>query len=140
MKTRSYLTFQGRCAEAVALYERAFDATVQQILRFGDLPPNPAFSVPDAYKDKVLQCTLTIGDDFIRLSDCGPGQPLNDPESERLSIAVEASVSEIRNAFAVLSENGRVGMPLTETFYSPCTGVVFDPFGVMWNLVADKEK
>jgi len=27
---------------------------------------------------------------------------------------------------------------LAETFYSPCAGVVFDKFGVMWNFVAQQ--
>ncbi len=135
MKMRSYLTFSGECSEAIALYERAFDAKIMQILRFKDLPPNPAFAVPDAFLEQVVQCTLQVGDDFIRLSDCGPGTVLNGVETERLAIAVETNVGQVRHAFAALAEEGRVSMPLTETFYSPCAGVVFDKFGVMWNFV-----
>ena len=63
-----------------------------------------------------------------------------DPESERISLAVEASTEEVKHAFCVLSEEGRVGIPLAETFYSPCTGVVFDKFGVMWNLITPKRQ
>ncbi len=79
-----------------------------------------------------------MGDDFIRLSDCGPGHALNDQDTEKLSIAVEADVDAVRHAFAVLAEEGNVGIPLAETFYSPCAGVVFDKFGVMWNFVGQK--
>ena len=85
-----------------------------------------------------MQCTLNIGSDFIRLSDCGPGHDLNAQETERISLAVEADTDSVRHAFSVLAEEGCVGMPLEETFYSPCAGVVFDKFGVMWNLVAQK--
>jgi len=139
MKARSYMTFTGQCNEAIELYKRAFNTETQEILLFGQMPPDPNFTFPDEYKDKILQATLTIGDDFIRMSDCGPGHPLNDAETEKLSIAIEAaSIDEIKHAFAVLSEEGRVGMPLMETFYSPCFGVVFDKFGVMWNLSAMK--
>ncbi len=138
MKIRPYLTYRGECSEAIELYKRAFCTEALQILRFGEMPPNPNFTIPEAYKQQVVQCTLKIGDDFIRMSDCGPQQPLNAPESERVSLALEATVEEVRHAFAVLAESGRVGMPLAETFYSPCTGVVFDKFGVMWNLVAQK--
>ncbi|MCL2608590.1 MAG: glyoxalase/bleomycin resistance/extradiol dioxygenase family protein [Treponema sp.] len=136
MKLRPYLTFNGTCAEAIEIYKRAFKTEPIQVMRFADMPPNPAFPVPENFKDKILQATLPFGDDFIRLSDCGPGRPLNDPESERISIAVEAGVEEVKAAFAVLSEGGHVGMPLTQTFYSPCAGVVFDKFGVMWNFSA----
>ncbi len=138
MKLRPYLTYNGDCAEAVALYQRAFGCEPLQMLRFGEMPPNPAFPMPEGFAQRVMQVTMQFGDDFIRMSDCGPGQQLNDPESERLSIAVEASVDEVQKAFAVLAQEGRVGIPLAETFYSPCAGVVFDKFGVMWNFVAQK--
>lgn len=136
MKIRPYLTYQGTCTEALALYERAFQTKVLQVMRFSDLPQNPGNPIPEGFKDQIVQATLAIGDDFIRLSDC-QGE-LNDPESERISLAVEASVAEVTYAFAVLAEEGRVGIPLAETFYSPCAGVVFDKFGVMWNFVAQK--
>lgn len=138
MKIRPYLTFDGTCAEAIALYTRALQAETLQIMRFSDLLSNPDFPIPDAYQDRIVQCTLQIGEDFIRLSDCGPGAKLNDPESERISLAVETGVEAVRHAFAVLAEAGRVGIPLAETFYSPCAGVVFDKFGVMWNFVGQQ--
>lgn len=137
MKIRPYLTYAGNCSEAIELYKRAFKTDVIQIMRFSDMPPNPNFKLPEEYLNRVVQATLKLGDDFIRMSDCGPNQSLNDPESERISIAVETSAEEVRYAFDVIaSDGGRVGMPLAETFYSKCAGVVFDKFGVMWNFVA----
>lgn len=132
MKIRPYLTFQGDCTEALALYERAFRTKVSQVMRASDLPARSEQPMPEGYQ--IVQATLPIGEDFIRLSDC-PGQ-LNDPESERISLALEASEEEVRHAFGILAEEGRVGIPLAKTFYSPCAGVVFDKFGVMWNLLA----
>jgi PhnB protein len=138
MKIRPYLTYSGTCEEAITLYKRAFKTEPIDMMRFSDIPPNPNYPIPDGYKDKILQCRMAFGDDYIRLSDCGPGTKLNDPESERVSIAVETSVEDVKYAFNVLAEDGRVGMSLAETFYSPCAGVVFDKFGVMWNFVAQK--
>lgn len=135
MKIRPYVTFQGTCGEAIELYKRAFKTDTIDVARFSDIPPNPDFPIPDEYRDCILQATLKFGDDFIRMSDCGPGQELNDPESERISLAIETGEEEVRHAFAVLAEEGRIGMPLAETFYSPCAGVVFDKFGVMWNFI-----
>lgn len=138
MKIRPYLTFNGQCSEAIDLYKRAFLTDTIQVMRFGDMPPNPDFPIPDAYKNRILQCTLKFGDDFIRLSDCGPGGNLNDPESERISLAVETSAEEVKFAFDILAEEGRISIPLAKTFYSPCAGVVFDKFGVMWNFVGQE--
>lgn len=138
MKIRPYLTYAGTCQQAIDLYKRAFGTDVIQVLRFGELPPNPDFAMPEEFKDQIVQATLRLGEDFIRMSDCGPGGELNDPESERISLAVECSVDEVRAAFDVLAEEGRIGIPLAETFYSPLAGVVFDKFGVMWNFVGQK--
>ncbi|MCL2378429.1 MAG: VOC family protein [Defluviitaleaceae bacterium] len=138
MKIRPYLTFNGECAEAIELYKRAFATQSMEIMRFSEMPPIPGFDIPDDFKDKILQATLTIGSDYIRMSDCGPGHSLNAPETERISLAVEARVDEIKHAFDILAEEGRIGIPLEETFYSPLAGVVFDKFGVMWNLVGSK--
>ena len=68
----------------------------------------------------------------MRLSDCP--KKLNDPESERISLAIEATVTDVKHAFDILAEEGHVGIPLAETFYSPLATVVFDKLGVMWNL------
>lgn len=136
MTIRPYLPFDGECGEAIELYKRAFKTDTIEVMRFSDLPPDPEWKIPDEYKDRIVQATLKFGDNFIRLSDCGPGQPLNAPESERVSIAVETGVAETKHAFAVLAGEGRIGIPLAETFYSPCAGVVFDKFGIMWNFSA----
>jgi len=135
MRIRPYLTFAGQCAEAIELYKRAFKTDTLQVVKFSDMPPDPNFPLPDEAKDLILQAIMQFGNDAIRLSDCF-GVTLNEQESERTSIVVETSTELVQHAFAVLAEEGRVGIELSEQFYSPCTGVVFDKFGVMWNLVA----
>ena len=136
MKIRPYLTYAGQCTEAIALYERAFKAELLQIARFWEMPADPsAPPLSDEEKDLVFQAIMRFGDsDFIRMSDCY-GTPLNEQETERVSIVVETTEDLVRHAFAVLSEEGRVGIELSEQIYSSCTGVVVDKFGVMWNLV-----
>ena len=138
MKIRPYLTFDGQCAEAIELYKKAFKTDTIEVMLFSQMPEVPGYEMPEEYKSRVMQATMKFGDDYIRMSDCGfaPGFKLNEQESERISLAIEASVEDIKHAFSVLKEEGRAGFELTETFYSPCAGVVFDKFGVMWNLVA----
>lgn len=138
MKIRPYITFNGQCAEAIELYKRAFDTDTLELTLFSQMPPMPNYTLPDEYKSRVMQATLKIGNDFIRMSDCGysPDFVLNEQETERISLAIEASIDDIKRAFDIFSEEGRVAIPLVETFYSPCAGVVFDKFGVMWNLAA----
>ena len=138
MKIRPYITFDGQCAEAIELYKRAFKTDTLDCQLFSDMPPIPNYTLPEEYKTRVMQATMKFGYDFIRMSDCGyaPGFKLNEQESERISLVIEADAEEVKHAFDVLAEEGRVAMPLTETFYSLCAGVVFDKFGVMWNFSA----
>lgn len=137
MKIRSYLTFDGNCAEAIELYKRAFQTETIHEMRFKDMPPNPHFPIPAEYEERILQAMMKFGDDYIRMSDCGPGHVFNGASTEALSLSIEATIDEVKHAFGILAEEGRLGMELNETFYSPCAGIVFDKFGIMWNFAAD---
>ena len=136
MQVRPYLSFHGECQEAIELYTKAFNIEKSDIMRFGDMPESPdnAMQISDEQKDWILQATLPFGDNFIRLSD----SPLeiNDDPTDRIGIVVESSVEIVETAFGVLKEEGRVIMPLQQTFFSPSYGIVIDKFGVMWNLAA----
>lgn len=140
MQIRPYITFKGDCQEAIEIYTRAFRTEVSELMRFSDIPPNSRnpIIIPENQKNWIIQATIPLGDNFIRLSDC-MGE-LNDVPTERVSIAVECSIDEVKHAFGILSEEGKVGIPLQQTFFSPCHGVVFDKFGVMWNFVAQLER
>ena len=135
MEIRPYLIFKGECQEAIELYKRAFKTEVAEIMRFSDIPQDPdnPVQIPDNQKDWIVMATLPFGDNFMRLSDT-IGE-LNDVSTERISIAVETSIDEVKHAFPILAEEGNVNAPLHETFFSPCHGIVRDKFGVMWVFV-----
>ena len=139
MEIRPYLTFKGECEEAMELYKRAFKIETSEIMRFSDLPPDPKnpIEIPESQKNWILQATLPFGDNFIRMSDTF--RDFNDTETDRIGIVVEASVDIVKNAYDVLSEEGKVSMPLGETFFSPAYGIVYDKYGIMWNLAANEE-
>lgn len=134
MEIRPYLTFKGECQEAIELYKRAFKIEEKEIMRFKDMPENPEnpIEISDAQKNWILQATLPFGDNFIRMSD-SIGE-FNDASTDRIGIVVEADADIIEHAFAVLAEEGTVSMPLQETFFSPAYGIVYDKYGIMWNL------
>ena len=136
MQIRPYLTFKGECGEAIELYERAFKTKAHEIMRYSDMPQSPdnPMQIQDSQKNWILQATLPFGDNFIRMSDSI--RELNDASTDRIGIVVESSVDIVKHAFEVLAEEGKVSMPLQETFFSPSYGIVYDKFGVMWNLAA----
>jgi PhnB protein len=140
MQIRPYLSFHGECQEAIELYTKAFNIEKSEIMRFGDMPESPdnPLQISDEQKDWILQAALPFGDNFMRLSDSP--QEINDAPTDRIGIVVESSVEIVEKAFGVLQEEGRVIMPLQQTFFSPSYGIVIDKFGVMWNLAAMEEE
>jgi PhnB protein len=131
MKVEPYLYFDGRCEEAIEFYRRSLGAEVTMLVRFKE-NPEPGMCPPGA-EEKVMHANLLIGSTTVMASDghCG-GQPAFQGFSLSLSLTDEA---EAKRLFAALSDGGQVQMPLTQTFFSPCFGMVADRFGVSWMLI-----
>jgi PhnB protein len=55
----------------------------------------------------------------------------------RLSLALPTE-ADARRAFDALAEGGRVEMPMTRTFWSPCFGMVTDRFGLGWMVTVNQ--
>lgn len=125
-----YLFFSGRCEEAVKFYQQALGAEVQMMMRYKESPePAPPGMMPSNWGDKIMHSSLRIGSTVVMASDgCGEGGKF---EGFSLSIAVETE-AEAKRVFAALGEGGKVEMPLTRTFWSPCFGMLKDKFGIGW--------
>lgn len=125
-----YLFFGGRCEEALAFYTKALGAKTDALMRFNESPePAPPGMVKPGFENKVMHAQFTIGGNTIMASDgCGPGPGFS---GFSLSLALP-TVAEVDRAFAALSEGGKVGMPLSKTFWSPRFGMLTDKFGIGW--------
>lgn len=140
MKVQSYLSFEGRCDEAIAFYKKALDAEVVQLMRFSEAPAMPAAEAEQGCggampaPDKVMHSVLRIGETELMLSD---GRCSGQAEFKGIMLAVSvASDAEARRRFDALAEGGQVMQPLTPTFFSSSFGMLSDRFGVGWMLVA----
>lgn len=138
-----YLFFGGRCAEAVEFYRSALGAEVEMTMRYKDSPePMPVGMLAPGFEDKVMHTSFRIGATTIMASDgCGGDSDAKSFDGFSLSLAV-ADKAAAERAFAALSEGGEVRMPLCETFWSPCFGMLADRFGVGWmiNVVPESAK
>jgi PhnB protein len=135
---QSYLTFGGRTEEALAFYATAIGAKTEMIMKFKEAPePPPADMVPPNWGDKVMHSSFRVGETVLMASDgCGEGGCGNGRAfggfSLSLSVATEA---EARRTFDALAAGGKVTMPLNQTFWSPCFGMVEDKFGINWMVI-----
>ena len=125
-----YLFFGGRCEEALEFYRDAVGARVEMMMRFKESPESmPPGSVPVGFEDKIMHASFRIGASRLMASDGNEeGAKF---EGFSLSLAVPTE-TEAERAFAALAKGGKVGMPLTKTFWSPRFGMLTDRFGLGW--------
>ncbi len=131
MQVQPYLSFDGRCEEALDFYCRALGAEVGMLMRFRDSPePPPPGMIPAGSEDKVMHAALRIGTTTLMASD---GRCTGRPSFTGISLSLSVgTVAEAERLFAALADGGEVGMKLGKTFFSPAFGMVRDRFGVGW--------
>ena len=131
MPIETYLSFEGRCEEAIEFYRKALGAQVAMLMRYKESPePPPPGKRPPGYENKIMHASLRIGDGTLMASD---GMAQGQPRFQGFSLSLTApDQAKANQFFAALSEGGQVQMPLTKTFWSPLFGMVTDRFGVGW--------
>jgi PhnB protein len=131
MAIEPYLFFNGRCEEAVDFYKKALGAEVLMMMRFKESPePHPSVMIAPGSENKIMHVSLRIGDASVMASD-GRCTGQADFQGFSLSLTVANEV-EAERKFAAPADGGQVQMPLGNTFWSPCFGMVADRFGVGW--------
>lgn len=130
-----YLSFEGRCEEAIEFYRSALGAEVEMLMRNKESPEAPGCELPPGSEDKVMHSCLRIGDTAVMATD---GMCSGNPEFKGFSLSVTArDGAEARRLFDALAAGGQVQMPLGETFFSPAFGMVADRFGVSWMIYVE---
>jgi PhnB protein len=131
MQVQPYLSFEGRCEEAVEFYRKALGAEVTMLKRFKE-SPDPYKCSPGT-EDKVMHVSFRVGDTTLLASD---GRCTGQPNFQGISLSLTvADDAEAERLFASLADGGQVQMPLTKTFFSSQFGMVADRFGVPWMIV-----
>ncbi|GGF89505.1 VOC family protein [Paenibacillus abyssi] len=133
MSVDAYLNFDGNCREAVEYYAEVFGTEKPKMLTFGEMPPNPAFTLPEEAKHLIMHTRLTISGSNVMFSDIFPGMPYVVGNNISLAI-VSNNKEEIQSVFNQLKEGGSVRMELQETDWSKYYGMVTDKFGVNWQF------
>lgn len=132
----AYINFNGNCREAVEFYAQVFGSEKQQIMTFGDAPPDPKFPLPEEAKSLIMHTLLNVNGSSIMFSDVFPGMPFVAGNNISLTV-VSKDMDEIKSFFSKLKEGGTVGMDLQETFWSKCYGSLTDKFGIPWQFSHD---
>ena len=83
-----------------------------------------------------MHASFKVGRNLIMASDGCSTEPGFSGFSLSLALPDEAAAQK---AFSALSQGGQVNMPLGETFWSPCFGMVADKFGLGWMVTVVTE-
>src|SRR5437016_12235345 len=119
----TYLTFDGTCRDAMKFYERCLGGELQ-MMHFSETPCD----APKEAKDRIMHARLVNGSAVLMASDTMPGMPFN--QGNNFSICVNCQSSdELERFFAAVGENGKVTMPLQDTFWGARFGMLKDQFG-----------
>ncbi len=138
MAVQPYISFNGNCREAVEFYVQVFGTETPQIMTFGDMPPEPNFSLPEEAKTLIMHTSLNINGSTVMFSDVfsGMGMPFIAGNNISLTI-VSKDIDEIKSSFSKLKEGGTISMDLQETFWSKCYGSLTDKYGIPWQFSHD---
>ncbi|WP_207695903.1 VOC family protein [Enterococcus sp. DIV0212c] len=135
-----YLNFKNQSADAIAFYETVFDVKSEGIMTFADAPEDPEHPTPEAWKDLIINASMTIEGVPVMFSDVPDGMGLTLTEGNNISLVISTGdEAKIDRFFARLAEGGKITMPLGETFWSKKYGMVIDKFGINWMLNYDAE-
>lgn len=135
-RVTTYLNFNGNTEEAFIFYKSIFGGEfVGDIHRFGD-SPTPAGAPPmsDADKNLIMHVGLTIlGGHELMGTDAPESMGFKLTFGTNVHINLEPdSLEDTDRLFEALSQNGIVGMPLSEMFWGAYFGYCTDKFGVQW--------
>ena len=135
MKVQAYITFGGRCEEALEFYKKSVGAEVSGLMRWKE-SPEADMKGPPGWEEKVMNASFRIGETHLMADDGYVGQAT--PEFKGMTLALSAaSDADTRRLFDALVEGGIVQMPLAKTFWTSSFGMLQDKFGVPWMVMTE---
>jgi PhnB protein len=137
VKVQPYLSFDGRCEEALEFYKRTIGAKVTALMRWTEAPESQCMVGP-GNENKIMHSSFQVGETEILASD---GRCTGQPSFQGISLTLTAANdAEAKRLFNALTDGGQVQMPLDKTFFASSFGMVADRFGVSWMVIADLPK
>jgi len=137
MKATPYLIFNGKCMEAIKLYEKAFN-TKANYCQYKNTPPNENYPVQTGTEELIMHAVLPIGNSTIYLCDTTPNRPTTFGNGSFACVELD-SENDVKTAFEVLKADGKVFCEAQETFWNKCYAELEDKFGLKWTIMIEEE-
>ena len=130
----THLHFNGDCTAAIALYEKAFNTKVDEIVTDNDYARNSGDKPTTS--SRIAHARMKIHGHTIMLNDRTDFANTNKSTSGATHLIVQfASVEELFMCYEIFKDSCTVVDPFVKTFYSEMVGNFMDKFGVMWGFM-----
>jgi len=139
----TYITFDGNCEEAFTFYKSVFGGEFPYIGRFKDMPPQevmPPMTVEEG--EKIMHVSLPVSKKTMLAGSDTFGEwraQLVKGNNFSVSIGTD-SREEADRLFNGLSEDGKVTMPMNQTFWGSYFGMFTDKFGINWMVSFENQQ
>ena len=134
-----YLVYKGNCEEAFHFYKKVLGGGSLYIGHYKDVPEEARKFFPKAHDEHVMHATLKIDETTVIMGN--DSADLSEPSAMAFSrdfylyLDTESPEEAIR-IFNELSVGGKITIPITPTFWSPCYGILTDRFGIHWKITS----
>jgi len=139
-----YLNFDGVAEQAIDFYAEALNAIEVKKVKFKDFPQDPNYPLPENELNMVMESSIEFAGGKIMMSDLLPSMKNVTGELVKgnniLISIVNDDQQTLEQYFTNLSVGGYVIMPLSNTPWSSCFGMLVDKFGVSWKFNSDADK
>jgi PhnB protein len=118
----------GKCEEALNFYKGIFGGEISQIMRWKEAPAE--MNLPADLGNRIMHSTFSSSAVNFMASDAQPTTTYGDGA---ISLSIGTSdVNEAKRLFAVLSQGGKVEVPLEKSFWGAMFGMFTDKYGIDW--------
>lgn len=144
MTAIAYLNFDGIAEQAIDFYSDALKAIEVKKVKFKDFPQNPNDPLPENELHMIMEASIEFAGGKIMMSDILPSMKAVTGELAKgnhvmISLVIDDK-QQMEEYFNHLSAGGTVMMPLSDTPWSSCFGMLVDKFGVYWKFNRDADK
>ena len=144
MSVIAYLNFDGNAAQAIDFYSEVFNSDKVKKVKFKDFSQDPNYPLPENELNMIMESSIEFAEGMIMISDITPSMKrasgdLVKGNNMLISIIIEDKQT-LEKYFSNLSVGGYVIMPLSNTLWSSCFGMLVDKFGVTWKFNSDAVK
>jgi len=144
MSAITYLNFEGNAKQAIEFYTEALDANEVKKVQFGDIPQDPNYPLPENEQNMIMESSIEFTGGKIMMSDILPSMKAVTGELVKgnnilISLIIDDKQT-LEKYFNNLSVGGYVTMPLSNTPWSSCFGMLVDKFGIAWKFNSDADK